>query len=59
MNSPCAGLAGWGFDDLQAAIDRKLRVADVTYCNSISVSEHVAARLARGAECTRQSRAGA
>src|SRR4030095_14888109 len=27
--------------DLQAAIDRKITVAEVTYCNSISVSEHV------------------
>ena len=27
--------------DLQAAIDRKITVAEVTYCNSISVAEHV------------------
>jgi len=27
--------------DLQAAIDRDLTVAEVTYCNSISVAEHV------------------
>jgi formate dehydrogenase len=27
--------------DLQAAIDRGITVAEVTYCNSISVSEHV------------------
>jgi formate dehydrogenase len=35
--------AGIGSDhyDLQAAIDRGLTVAEVTYCNSISVSEHV------------------
>jgi formate dehydrogenase len=35
--------AGIGSDhtDLQAAIDRKVTVAEVTYCNSISVSEHV------------------
>jgi formate dehydrogenase len=35
--------AGIGSDhvDLQAAIDRKITVAEVTYCNSISVSEHV------------------
>lgn len=35
--------AGIGSDhvDLQAAIDRKLTVAEVTYCNSISVAEHV------------------
>jgi len=36
--------AGIGSDhvDLQAAIDRKITVAEVTYCNSISVAEHVA-----------------
>jgi formate dehydrogenase len=36
--------AGIGSDhtDLQAAIDRGITVAEVTYCNSISVSEHVA-----------------
>ena len=35
--------AGIGSDhtDLQAAMDRKLTVAEVTYCNSISVAEHV------------------
>jgi len=27
--------------DLQAAIDRGVTVAEVTYCNSISVAEHV------------------
>jgi formate dehydrogenase len=35
--------AGIGSDhvDLQAAIDRGMTVAEVTYCNSISVSEHI------------------
>ena len=35
--------AGIGSDhvDLQAAIERGLTVAEVTYCNSISVSEHI------------------
>jgi len=35
--------AGIGSDhvDLQAAIDRRITVAEVTYCNSVSVSEHV------------------
>ena len=35
--------AGIGSDhvDLQAAMDRGLTVAEVTYCNSISVAEHV------------------
>jgi formate dehydrogenase len=35
--------AGIGSDhvDLQAAVDRGLTVAEVTYCNSISVAEHV------------------
>jgi formate dehydrogenase len=35
--------AGIGSDhvDLQAAMDSKLTVAEVTYCNSISVSEHI------------------
>ena len=35
--------AGVGSDhtDLQAAMDRGITVAEVTYCNSISVSEHV------------------
>ena len=35
--------AGIGSDhvDLEAAIERGVTVAEVTYCNSISVSEHV------------------
>ncbi|GGF79910.1 formate dehydrogenase [Azorhizobium oxalatiphilum] len=35
--------AGIGSDhtDLQAAMDRNITVAEVTYCNSISVAEHV------------------
>ena len=35
--------AGIGSDhvDLQAAIDKGITVAEVTYCNSISVSEHI------------------
>jgi formate dehydrogenase len=35
--------AGIGSDhvDLQAAIDKNITVAEVTYCNSISVAEHV------------------
>lgn len=35
--------AGIGSDhtDLQAAMDRKVTVAEVSYCNSISVAEHV------------------
>lgn len=35
--------AGIGSDhvDLQAAIERKITVAEVTFCNSISVAEHV------------------
>jgi formate dehydrogenase len=35
--------AGIGSDhvDLQAAIERRITVAEVTYCNSISVAEHV------------------
>jgi formate dehydrogenase len=35
--------AGIGSDhvDLQAAIERQITVAEVTYCNSISVAEHV------------------
>jgi len=35
--------AGIGSDhvDLQSAIDRGMTVAEVTYCNSISVSEHI------------------
>jgi len=39
--------AGIGSDhvDLQAAIDRKITVAEVTYCNSISVAEHVVMML--------------
>jgi formate dehydrogenase len=42
-NLKLAITAGIGSDhvDLQAAIDRKITVAEVTYCNSISVSEHV------------------
>ena len=35
--------AGIGSDhvDLQAAMDRNITVAEVTYCNSVSVAEHV------------------
>ena len=35
--------AGIGSDhvDLQAAMDNKVDVVEVTYCNSISVSEHI------------------
>jgi formate dehydrogenase len=35
--------AGIGSDhvDLQAAMDRNMTVSEVTFCNSISVSEHV------------------
>lgn len=42
-NLKLAITAGIGSDhvDLQAAIDRGVTVAEVTYCNSISVSEHV------------------
>src|ERR1700728_532616 len=42
-NLKLAITAGIGSDhvDLQAAIDRKVTVAEVTYSNSISVSEHV------------------
>ena len=42
-NLKLAITAGIGSDhvDLQAAIERKITVAEVTYCNSISVSEHV------------------
>jgi formate dehydrogenase len=42
-NLKLAITAGIGSDhvDLQAAIDRKITVAEVTYSNSISVSEHV------------------
>src|SRR5687768_5575699 len=42
-NLKMAITAGIGSDhvDLQAAIDRGITVAEVTYCNSISVSEHV------------------
>src|SRR5829696_9269293 len=41
-NLKLAVTAGIGSDhvDLQAAIDRGLTVAEVTYCNSISVAEH-------------------
>ncbi len=42
-NLKLAITAGVGSDhyDLQAAMDRGVTVAEVTYCNSISVSEHV------------------
>ncbi|HWA42526.1 MAG TPA: NAD-dependent formate dehydrogenase [Hypericibacter adhaerens] len=42
-NLKLAVTAGIGSDhvDLQAAMDRGMTVAEVTYCNSISVSEHV------------------
>lgn len=42
-NLKLAITAGIGSDhvDLQAAIDREITVAEVTYCNSISVAEHV------------------
>jgi formate dehydrogenase len=42
-NLKLAVTAGVGSDhvDLQAAIDRGITVTEVTYCNSISVSEHV------------------
>jgi formate dehydrogenase len=42
-NLKLAITAGIGSDhvDLQAAIDQGVTVAEVTYCNSISVSEHV------------------
>jgi formate dehydrogenase len=42
-NLKLAVTAGIGSDhvDLQAAIERGITVAEVTYCNSISVSEHV------------------
>jgi formate dehydrogenase len=42
-NLKIAITAGIGSDhvDLQAAIDRGITVAEVTYCNSISVAEHV------------------
>ena len=42
-NLKLALTAGIGSDhvDLQAATDRGITVAEVTYCNSISVSEHV------------------
>jgi formate dehydrogenase len=42
-NLKLAVTAGIGSDhvDLQAAIDRGLTVAEVTYCNSVSVAEHV------------------
>jgi formate dehydrogenase len=42
-NLELAITAGIGSDhvDLQAAIDRGITVAEVTYCNSISVAEHV------------------
>ena len=39
--------AGIGSDhvDLQGAIDRGLTVTEVTYCNSISVSQHVVMQM--------------
>ena len=42
-NLKLAITAGIGSDhvDLQAAIDNKVDVGEVTYCNSISVSEHI------------------
>jgi formate dehydrogenase len=42
-NLKLAVTAGIGSDhvDLQAAIDNEVTVAEVTYCNSISVAEHV------------------
>src|SRR5213075_3326892 len=42
-NLKLALTAGIGSDhvDLQASIDRGITVAEVTYCNSISVAEHV------------------
>jgi formate dehydrogenase len=42
-NLKLAITAGIGSDhtDLQAAMDRGVTVAEVTYCNSISVSEHI------------------
>ena len=42
-NLKLAVTAGIGSDhvDLQAAIDRGVTVAEVTYCNSVSVAEHV------------------
>jgi formate dehydrogenase len=42
-NLKLAITAGIGSDhyDLQAAMDRGITIAEVTYCNSISVSEHV------------------
>jgi formate dehydrogenase len=43
LNLKLAVTAGVGSDhvDLQAAIERGVTVAEVTYCNSISVAEHV------------------
>jgi len=42
-NLKLAITAGIGSDhvDLQAAMDNKVDVVEVTYCNSISVSEHI------------------
>lgn len=42
-NMKLAITAGIGSDhvDLQAAMDKNITVAEVTYCNSISVSEHI------------------
>ena len=44
--------AGIGSDhvDLQAAIDRGITVAEVTYCNSISVAEHVVMMILSGTQ---------
>ena len=41
--------AGIGSDhvDLQAAMDRGITVTEVTYCNSISVAEHVVMMILR------------
>ena len=46
--------AGIGSDhtDLQAAMDRGVTVAEVTYCNSISVSEHVVMMISRSCAIT-------
>jgi lactate dehydrogenase-like 2-hydroxyacid dehydrogenase len=37
----CIGCAGTDHVDLQAAIDHGITVAEVAYCKSISVAEHV------------------
>merc|ERR1719476_1259277 len=46
-NLKLAITAGIGSDhvDLQAAMDRKVDVTEVTFCNSISVSEHVVMQI--------------